>query len=68
MGELYSKACRNGLAIGCQNVGVMYYNGTGVKRNPRLASDNFRRALEINPGLTEARQNLARVARELGDK
>lgn len=42
----YQKAANLGDSYGMHMVGVMYYDGLGVRRNYKRAVDYFRRALE----------------------
>jgi class 3 adenylate cyclase len=44
--ELYRKACDGGERKGCNNLGLMYYNGEGVAKDPNRAADLYRRACE----------------------
>ena len=46
--NLYNKACDNKDAIGCHNLGFMYYNGQGVKKNSNKALDLFKKACDLN--------------------
>ncbi|MFL5351635.1 tetratricopeptide repeat protein [Archangium sp.] len=50
--SLYEKACQGGDAQGCNNLGVMYKQGTGVKKDKRRAAQLFKQA--CGGGYTEA--------------
>ncbi len=45
--ELYEKACNSGVGEGCNNLGLMYYNGYGVKQDYNKALDLFGKACEL---------------------
>jgi hypothetical protein len=39
--KLFTKACDGGDAVGCYNLGLMYFNGQGVKQSKSLALKYF---------------------------
>jgi len=47
----FKKACDQGVALGCYNVGNLYFEGYGVKLNNTIASKFFKKA--CNGGYTE---------------
>jgi hypothetical protein len=64
---LYQQAASQGLTIALVNLAGMHEHGRGMPRNPVLAADLLRRALQDPAGLTEAeaanaRQRLASLA------
>ncbi|EJB30905.1 cysteine-rich protein H [Helicobacter pylori NQ4200] len=44
---LYSKACDLKDGGGCGNLGVLYYNGDGVKRDSKKADQYFSKACKL---------------------
>lgn len=53
--EQFGEACDGGYAKACISLGDQYIKGDGVKRNKPLAYDYWRKALEIEPDNTAAR-------------
>ena len=45
--ELYKKGCDGGNALGCYNLGVMYYYGKGVKQDYFKAKELFGKACDM---------------------
>ncbi|WP_407918782.1 tetratricopeptide repeat protein [Helicobacter pylori] len=43
----YSKACDLKEGMGCGNLGVLYYNGDGVKRDSKKADQYFSKACKL---------------------
>ena len=60
---LYAKACDNDIAPGCYNLGIMHANGEGVAKDWDQAKTYMRRALEIFPDYSAAREMLANLER-----
>jgi len=44
---LFQKACDDGIAKGCNNLGVMYYNGQGVKQDFAKAKELYGKACDM---------------------
>lgn len=40
--KFYTRACDNGIEIGCANMGMMYEKGLGVSKNPAKALDIYK--------------------------
>jgi hypothetical protein len=49
--KLFSKACDMGSAVGCNNLGVMYYEGQGVRQDSFKAVELFTKACDMKSGL-----------------
>nr|WP_275897254.1 tetratricopeptide repeat protein [Helicobacter suis] len=59
--EYYQKAADMGNAFACNNLGVMYENGTGVKRNKAIARQYYQKA--CNMGNKRGCENIKRLGR-----
>nr|WP_314239031.1 hypothetical protein [uncultured Campylobacter sp.] len=45
--RLYQKACDEGWALGCSNLGVLYADGQGVKQNFPTAKQYYGKACDL---------------------
>ena len=45
--QLYQKACNSGEALGCNNLGVLYRNGRGVRQNFSTAKQYYGKACDL---------------------
>ena len=44
--QLYQKACDEGNALGCYNLGVLYHNGKGVNQDYQKAAQFYQKACD----------------------
>ncbi len=47
---LYRKACSLGEPLGCNNLGLLFYYGYGVKQDFKMASEYFKKACDMGEG------------------
>ena len=45
--ELYKKACDMGYAQGCNNLGLLYVNGQGVRQSYTKAAELYKKACDM---------------------
>ncbi|EGK8009228.1 sel1 repeat family protein, partial [Campylobacter lari] len=59
--ELFQKACDLNDGLGCDNLGVMYVNGSGVRKDLSKALEYFGKACDLK--YDKGCQNYARLKR-----
>lgn len=62
--KFFEQACKGGNNLGCNNLGIMYENGEGVRQNSKKALELFGKACDMKE--QRGCENYARLKKQLG--